>query len=656
SARRLSAARSVRGACERPARPAPKEGNGRICPGTPRPVRAKDPHGMVTGDPTRHDERTTIEHTAAGPPSSRRGATQAAAMIVYQRGRAELVEIGPDRAVTIGREWPADVLVADPSLSRQHARFEWVAGTLTVTDLGSRNGTWVSGKRVAETSEVRSGGIVQLGGVSVSIHLAETGSPIRGLDTYDALLGLLDEELSRARHFTRSFALLALTAATGTTDGHVSRWCPRVRSELRDIDRLATYSADSALVLLPESDGGVACDLARKLTKTAPGEPALAAGVAVFPASGTSAAEIVAAARGAALGRGPGTVTLADFRAATAKAAGTEAVVVKSPKMHALYALLRRIAKTTVPVLLLGETGSGKEVVARALHESSARAEGPLQAVNCAAIPQNLTESVLFGHERGAFTGADRTARGLFEEANHGTLLLDEIGELPLTAQGALLRVLESKQVVRVGGNREIPIDVRVVAATNRDLESMVAEGKFREDLLFRLNAVALSVPPLRERREEIAALSRLFVRAANLAWGTAVGDVTEEAIAALEEYSWPGNVRELRNAMERAVAICASGAVGLSDLPERIRSAGGAPSVPPVQSPVTGESARITGFPPGDRAFRERVREFESQLIVEALEQTAGNQSRAAELLRMPLRTLVHKIRAHGIKKTYAP
>jgi DNA-binding NtrC family response regulator len=291
-------------------------------------------------------------------------------------------------------------------------------------------------------------------------------------------------------------------------------------------------------------------------------------------------------------------------------------------------------------VLVLGETGSGKELVARALHEKSQRATGPFTAVNCGAIPASLVESTLFGHERGAFTGADRQARGVFEEAQGGTVFLDEVGELPLTAQPSLLRVLEQRRIVRVGGTREIEIDVRLVAATHRDLPAMVARGEFREDLLFRLNAMCLRVLPLRERREEIVPLAELFMLRASSEWGTRARRLSEEVVNALLAYSWPGNVRQLKSTIQCAAAMATTEVVTLDDLPEHVSSELG----------QGWRSSAAVQPRAGTASLTARVREFESRLIREALVEAGGNQSQAARLLGVPRRTLASKAHGYGL------
>jgi DNA-binding NtrC family response regulator len=367
------------------------------------------------------------------------------------------------------------------------------------------------------------------------------------------------------------------------------------------------------------------------------GEPTLLAGVALY---GASAGELVDRARTLARRAKPSARVVLDDEVATVT---TDAPIFASPRMRMLRDLIDRVAPSTLPVLVRGETGSGKEVVARAIHDASPRARGPMRSVNCGAMPATLVESLLFGHERGAFTGAERTSPGLFEQAHGGTLFLDEVGELSPAAQAALLRVLETHHLMRVGGSEEIVVDVRVIAATHRDLEAMVREGGFRQDLLYRLNPITLEVPPLRERPEDLAVLLQRFLDEAARAGGGRVRGIDDAARSLLMNHSWPGNVRELRNVIERAVVVCTGDRVTVADLPESLRA--------PVPH---AEDAKLSLELHPNTDFRDRVKAYETQLILDALARTGGNQTQAAKILRMPLRTLVHKMKAYGIRKRF--
>jgi two-component system, NtrC family, response regulator AtoC len=318
--------------------------------------------------------------------------------------------------------------------------------------------------------------------------------------------------------------------------------------------------------------------------------------------------------------------------------AGDVSIVI-SRGMRELYELAARAARTTLSILVLGETGSGKELLVRALHNLSPRADKPFKALNCAAIPPQLIESFLFGHERGAFTGADRQAAGIFEQARGGTVFLDEVAELAPQAQAALLRVLEQRRFLRVGGTRELEADVRVIAATHRDLPALVASGAFREDLMFRLDALSLHLPPLRERREEIEPLAELFLQRAREQWSASARRLSRNAITALTAYSWPGNVRQLKNVIERAVAVCTGDVIEPRDLPEPVRTS--ARLTHPNLSTSTVQS--FASLP-------DRVRMFEIGLIRHAIDAARGNTARAARMLGLPRRTLANKIRVYGL------
>jgi two-component system response regulator AtoC len=296
------------------------------------------------------------------------------------------------------------------------------------------------------------------------------------------------------------------------------------------------------------------------------------------------------------------------------------------------------VAPLRTTVLLTGESGTGKELVARALHELSPRAAMPFVAVNCGAIPSELIESELFGHVKGAFTGATRTNKGLAAEADGGTLFLDEIGEMPLGLQVKLLRFLQEQEVRPVGETRAQRVDVRVVAASVRDLGAAVASGQFREDLYYRLNVVGIRLPPLRERAGDVPTLAHHFLaRYGRTRPDVRVEALSDEAMAALEGYRWPGNVRELEHAIERAVVLCDGPVIREDDLPEPLR--GGMVGVTPTPLPVE-----------GDLSVKRAIRAVEDQLIRRALTQTGGNRTRAAELLELSYRALLYKIKEYGI------
>ena len=317
------------------------------------------------------------------------------------------------------------------------------------------------------------------------------------------------------------------------------------------------------------------------------------------------------------------------------KSAQFESMLAKSPQMVAVFRTVAKIADFKTTVLVTGESGVGKELVARAIHARAARKAGPFVAINCGAIPENLLESELFGYKKGAFTDATSDKRGLFEEANGGTLFLDEIGELPLNLQVKLLRVLQEETIRRLGDSKDTHVDVRIVAATHRDLAAEVKAGRFREDLFYRINVLHVAIPPLRERREDIPLLIDHFVARNNARLGTQIRGMSAEARKTLLEYGWPGNVRELENTVERAMVLCETDTIQASDLPERIREA-----LDPVQVQLRS----------GELSIKKTVSAIERILIRRALQKTKGNRTRAAELLEISHRALLYKIKDYAI------
>jgi DNA-binding NtrC family response regulator len=492
--------------------------------------------------------------------------------------------------------------------------------------------------------------------VLASVHVLSAGAArALGLEGHDAFRATLEAEIERARYFARGVAVVFVS---GPREVHVRRWLPRLREALRPVDRVALYSPDAVEILLPEVSAEQAQEVAATLAERRSEDPELRCGVALFPGAATSADKLIEASRDAArrttASEPVRSAPVEGPRTIAAAGAADGGLSTQSPIMTTVIETARRLAKSTIPVLLFGETGSGKEVVARLIHASGPRRERPMICVNCGAIASQLLESALFGHERGAFTGAVQQHRGVFEAADGGTVLLDEVGELPAAAQVALLRVLETKRVTRVGSTRETEVDVRVIAATHRDLEAMCEAGTFRTDLLYRLNAMTVRIPSLRERREDIAALAKQFLRDAAEANDSHVRSIEPEALALLEGYTWPGNVRELKNAIERAVVIAEGGAVAARDLPERVRAAAASSDEPPRRAPAasaTSEDSSSTAAS-AELGFKGRVEEFEGKLIVEALRACSWNQTEAARWLKLPLRTLQHKIKALGIKR----
>jgi two-component system response regulator AtoC len=312
-----------------------------------------------------------------------------------------------------------------------------------------------------------------------------------------------------------------------------------------------------------------------------------------------------------------------------------ESILAKSRTMLDIFHTISKIADFKTTVLITGESGTGKELVARAIHARSTRKSAPFVAVNCGAIPENLLESELFGHKRGAFTDANADRRGLFEEAHGGALFLDEIGELPLSLQVKLLRVLQEDTIRRLGDTKDIKVDVRIITATHRDLAADVKAGRFREDLYYRINVLPIAIPPLRSRREDVNLLIDHFIARNNVRLRTSIRGVSVEARKSLLEYPWPGNVRELENTIERAMVLAEADVLQASDLPERLRDA-----LDPVQVHLAS----------GELSIKRTTAAIEQILIRRALQRTKGNRTRAAALLEISHRALLYKIKDYKV------
>ena len=315
-----------------------------------------------------------------------------------------------------------------------------------------------------------------------------------------------------------------------------------------------------------------------------------------------------------------------------------------SDKISQLAADVHRVAKSDFSVIIMGETGSGKELVARAIHGDSARAEEPFVAVDCGAIPENLLESELFGHERGSFTGADRQTAGKFESAHGGSLFLDEIGNMPLGSQAKVLRVIQDRKLYRVGGNKPLPIDIRLIVATNQDLLEMASQGAFREDLYYRLSEFTIHVPPLRERKDDIPYLAKRFLDMANIELNKMITGFTDAAVETLMSNSWPGNVRQLRSVIRRATLV-ARDEITEKDL-----------SITRVDVPGLAFSPKVQGMPWKNASLSEIVQQsvfaVEKEVLREVLRFTGGNKARAARLLQVDYKTIHTKVKKFGIQQ----
>ncbi len=549
-------------------------------------------------------------------PVSQIGPERLLLVLITQDG-ASSIPLPENGTITIGRSAENTIKLDDPLISRTHAAIH-VGNILEVEDLASANGTRFLGRELLANvrQRIEVGQVVDLGSSMIVVQRTTSlNAPSKKLVSHAHLEIRLEEECARSASGTRApFSLIRL---------HVENISRRklelIFSEnLRAQDVVASYGPRDLEVLLLDSVRSRTERVARELVsamETAGGSAEVA--IASYPADGISADALISCAS-----------------AALRKEAGTMDVVVADAAMQDLYRVIERVAQGSISVLFLGETGVGKEVVASALHRSSPRRSAPLLRLNCAALSETLVDSELFGHEKGAFTGADRAKVGLLEAANGGTIFLDEVGELPLPTQAKLLRALEQREVLRVGALTARKIDVRFVSATNRDLEQEIARGKFRRDLYYRLNGVTLRVPPLRERKREIEPLARSFAERVSAEMGRPVPSLSASALDLLRSYSWPGNIRELKNAVERAVLLAEDDTIDPVHLPiEKLLT-----SWPKDQEETLAEL--------DDEARADRAR------IVEALEQCAGNQTRASEILGISRQTLSKRLALYDIPR----
>ncbi len=549
----------------------------------------------------------------------------------------------PDREKrTIGRSRTADIAIDSERLSRIHATFTRHGFDVEVEDAGSRNGTWVNGEQISGPRRLVSGDEVLVGSASVVIGITSGTSARPRLESTRYLDERLAAEVDRGLHYQRQFGL-ALVALHGPPEA-MDEATDLISAALRPMEVLAEYAPGVLAIVMPELDAAATDRTASALlVKAVPttGELTIAVGVAGFPEHSTTAGGLIARAR-AALETVRESGTGGVGRPPEDPVADLGEVVVADPKMARIHEHLRKVAEHSITVLVRGETGVGKEVIAGAIHAASDRRRGPLIRINCASLPETLLESELFGHERGAFTGADRRKTGYFEAAHGGTLFLDEIGEMTPALQAKLLRVLEQRRITRVGGVEEVEVDVRVICATHRDLEAECKQNTFRSDLYFRISAFTIVVPPLRDRPAEIEQLARSFLQQSATQLRRSPPALTAAALHALRRYSWPGNVRELRNAMERAMVLHIGGTIGLEDLPDSIREARA--DGPNATSPPTATEG-------GPLDIRAHLAQLERDAIASALDAVMGNQTEAAKQLGISRRTLIYRMEKHGLK-----
>jgi len=597
-------------------------------------------HGVPA--PDEHDEHDGLVQTAVTTVTEhdldaeqRPGHLQ---LMVISTGTFATHPLPDGSAVTLGRSNHCDVTVDDESISRRHATLK-MGETTTIEDLGSANGTVVRGNKLrpARPAVIAVGELVRLGTGTIILlqHQAPLTSPHK-LWMHDQFAVRLEEECAREQRSGNAFVLLRIHSDRRAPASFVEK---TLGDLVRESDILGKYGPHEYEVLLVDTPPAKADEAVRRVdAKLVEHGLKCRILVACCPRDGRTAHQLAAKVQSPARKERP------------------PEVVVSDPQMEGLYRLVEQVAGSNIGILLLGETGVGKEMFARAVHRASPRAAGPFVELNCAALTETLLESEMFGHEKGAFTSAVAAKPGLLETADGGTMLLDEVGDMPLTTQAKLLRVIENAQLRRVGGLKARSIDVRFVAATNSDLETQMANGTFRRDLFFRLNGVTIVIPPLRERLSELEPLAQAFIRGA---WPPESGPpptLSAEALELMRSYPWPGNVRELKNVTESATLLCGGGPIRPEHLRiERVRPSGTISrtiEVPPA--PRLGDPPPP---PPGEPGLFAKPRPGgleEEQWIMQALERSGGNQTIAARLLGISRRTLVNRL--NDYKQVYRP
>jgi two-component system, NtrC family, response regulator AtoC len=628
-----------------------------------------------------------------------RTAADRARLLVLRSGTVVAHPLPVEGTVTLGRSDESDIRIDDPSISRIHVAITVGRNTFKVRDLASRNGTRLRGTPLQPNVDLAfdPGDPIDVGSSSLLVMLGEAASRVWRLCSHGYFELRVEEECDRAKSAGSPFAIVRIRVRG---DAIPSRIEEALTAFLGSRDLIALYAPNEYEILLidtnrsqaEQADAGIRFGLSRLGAE-------VQIGLACFPQDGQTSEMLIARA-----GEGVHGPPLSGLGLP-----GQTLVVVDEP-MRRLYELVDRIAPSDLSVLVMGETGVGKEELAKAIHARSKRSSQSFLPINCGALTEELLESELFGHERGAFTGAMKTKLGLLESAQGGTVFLDEIGEMPMSTQVALLRVLEERRARRVGGLEARLIDVRFIAATNRELEREMESGRFRSDLYYRLAGFTIVIPALRDRPSEIMPLAKVF--AAQILAREGLGSeprFTAQAMALLSAYEWPGNVRELRNVIERAVVLAGGGAIGLEHLPHEKLTASriigrtapppSKPEMPPAtprsRAPTNGGSrpeaetwvdrpgvflastleigpnspspsdvdtgplAKVKEAAnelleqlPKSSSLSSEIEELEKRRVIEALEACVGNQTRAAKMLGISRKALISRIERYGIPR----
>jgi two-component system response regulator AtoC len=552
-------------------------------------------------------------------------------LLVAGDGRLSLTPLPKHGELLIGRGPEADVSLLGEGVSRRHAVLRVKDGTFTLEDLDSSNGTMLRGSRMPPRTPtaVAAGESVMAGEFVLVVRPRHTRATPRRVLSHEYFEARLGEQCDRAAEHDHAAFYVVGVRAEAEAGGDPAEL---IAAELEPSDVLSRLAPNEWGVLLLEDSESGARALAAEIEASL-GAAGFRAGarLVAYPRDGISPGALLASI-GRAFGDDDGGLGASP--------------IVRSPAMEALYRETLAVARGTISVLILGETGVGKDVLAKSIHDRSERANGPFLRLNCAALPEQLLESELFGYERGAFTGASQAKLGLLQAADGGSVFLDEIGEFPVRLQAKLLQALETREILPLGGTKAKRVDVRFLAATNRDLEAAAFAGTFRNDLYYRVAGYTALIPPLRERREDILPLAQEFLRRVAAQAGAPSGiRIREDAAVRLLDYAWPGNVRELRNIVERAFVLAAGKSIGPEHLPlEKMRSV-----LLVQQRPTSRPAEGASDVPVTDLTAEELD---ERNRILEALAQSAGNQSKAAALLGLSRSTLLNRLDAYRIRR----
>ena len=562
-------------------------------------------------------------------------------LLVFDARGSSMFPLPASGEVIIGRQ-AGDLRLEDPAVSRQHARLV-IADGVTLVDLESHNGTRVNGDRVIGSRALQAADMITIGGTTLVFHAHRRDEVTKRVLEFSELRRRIDEELERVLRFKRAFGMLCMVVrARGPGLDEL------LEHHLRKLDICAWVGTDEVVVLLPETGARDTPTAAERLRSAVHAlDPGVRIGFTTSPDDGCDADALLGGVRRAALAAEPATCAAA-MRAVRKLEIRDRTVVVADVAMVRLYAMIERLASADLPVLFIGETGSGKEIAATAMHVFSPRKNKELVTLNCAAIQETLVESELFGYERGAFSGAVSAKQGLFEVASGGTVFLDEIGELTASTQAKLLRALETKRITRLGDVRERDIDIRLVAATNRDLLEEVDAGRFRRDLYFRLSGAVLWIPPLRERVVELPLLAQRFLDEACRRLGRDAMTISATAVAILRAHYWPGNLRELKNLMDYVAAAFVESIVEPHHITERLRARRESLAPPPPPAPEPDLPSPTARSP--QMSLADEIAALEQRRIKEALDAHHGNHAHAARSIGMPLRTFFSKVKKYKL------